>query len=349
MTAGHVGAFGRFPGTPTSTERTYPMNFQSARRGRRLSTVGLAFVSIVIVACSGATAPTPANNIAGTPDSGATGNSSNGDDASPGSTGSTGSTGSSGSSSGGGENGVDSGGVVVTVDGSACPAKGSEVVMIGDSYLALSESTSPPAGEITEHLQSLATAAGALASGDTYRYYYESGANMATTYTNSTITPIPTQFANAVTANADIKYVIMDGGGNDILLENTDCLLGSPDAGISSTCEAAVQSAISAATTLFGAMKTAGVQKVIYFFYPHLPTNLRPSVNVLLDYAYPLVQAACENAPIPCYFVDTRPAFNGNDATLIGPDGIHPTTAGSDMIAGLIWNEMLQECIALSP
>jgi phospholipase/lecithinase/hemolysin len=220
--------------------------------------------------------------------------------------------------------------------------------MIGDSYFALSETTSPPAGEITKELLSLASSAGALATGDSYRYYYESGANMATTY-SSTITPIPTQFANAVKANPDIKYVIMDGGGNDILLENTDCIKAAAGTPISSQCQTVVQNAISAATTLFQAMKAAGVEKVVYFFYPHLPTTNFPSVNAILDYSFPLLQAACEASPVPCYLVDTRAAFNGNDATYIGPDDIHPTTAGSDAIAKLLWGQMTQACVALSP
>jgi lysophospholipase L1-like esterase len=245
--------------------------------------------------------------------------------------------------------GADSGTSSTSVDAAACAAKGNEVVLIGDSYFALSEPTSPPAGEITERLQSLATAAGALAQGDTYRHYYQSGANMATTYTTSTVTPIPTQFASAVSANPDLKYVIMDGGGNDILLENTACITASATSGISATCKAAVQGALDAATALFQSMKTAGVQKVIYFFYPHLPTTRFPSVNIMLDYAYPLVQAVCQASPVPCEFIDTRSAFNGNDASFIGPDDIHPTNAGSDAIAGLIWSTMQQECVALSP
>ena len=247
-------------------------------------------------------------------------------------------------------NGDDAGDVVVPpVDGAACSAKGSEVVLIGDSYFALSETTSPPAGEITQHLQGLASAAGALAPGDTYRHYYASGANMATSYAGSQIPPIPTQFASAVSANPDIRYVIMDGGGNDILLENTSCILAAATTPLSDTCKAAVQNALSAATALFQSMKTAGVEKVIYFFYPHLPTTRFPSVNVMIDYAYPLVQAVCQNAAIPCEFVDTRSAFNGNDASYIGPDDIHPTAAGSDAIAELLWSTMKQDCVALGP
>ena len=47
-------------------------------------------------------------------------------------------------------------------------------------------------------------------------------------------------------------------------------------------------------------MKTAGVEKVVYYFYPHLPTAGKPSVNTIMDYAYPLVAQACASAAIPC-------------------------------------------------
>ena len=209
--------------------------------------------------------------------------------------------------------------------------------MIGDSYPALS-------GEIAKHLESLATAAGSLAQGDAYRTYYVSGTNMVGGMSPN----IPAQFTEAVTANSDIKYVIMDGGGNDILLSNPACITTTPPE-TSATCATVITNAVSAATTLFGTMKTAGVKSVVYYFYPHLPTTGKPYVNDTIDYAAPLVKAACDSAVIPCYFVDTRPAFEGHitgSSSYIGPDGIHPTTAGSDVIAGLIWGVMQQQCIA---
>jgi hypothetical protein len=206
--------------------------------------------------------------------------------------------------------------------------------MIGDSYPALS-------GEIAKHLESLATTAGALASSDMYRTEYRSGANMV----GGTVMPnIPAQFTKAVTDNPDIKYVIMDGGGNDILLSNPQCITTQPPPQ-SANCVTVINDAIAAATTLFGAMKSAGVKSVIYYFYPHLPTTGKQYVNTTMDYAYPLVQMACAMAPLPCYFIDTRPAFEGHPE-YIGPDNIHPTTAGSDVIAGLIWGVMQQQCIA---
>ena len=211
---------------------------------------------VIVAACSGS-ASSQGTHAAATPgdDGGVSTEPSSGSDAGADTAASTEDSGTAPST------GNDSGTASTPVDAAECGAKGSEVVLIGDSYFALSEPTSPPAGEITEHLQSLATAAGALAQGDTYRHYYMSGANMATTYTASTVTPIPKQFASAVSANPDIKYVIMDGGGNDILLENTACITASATSAISATCKAAVQGALDAATALFQSMKTAGVRE----------------------------------------------------------------------------------------
>jgi hypothetical protein len=215
----------------------------------------------------------------------------------------------------------------------SCSAKGHEVVMLGDSYPALS-------GELGKHLQELATVAGALAPGDAYRTYYVSGTGMVAGLDPS----IPKQFTEAVTADADIQYVVMDGGGNDVLLGNSSCITTQPPPA-SASCVKTVADAVAAATKLLADMKTAGVKKVLYYFYPHLPTVGKPYVNDTLDYAFPLVKAVCDEAPIPCTFVDSRPLFEGHPE-YIGPDGIHPTTEGSDVLASLIWVTMKQACIA---
>jgi hypothetical protein len=320
---------------------------ESRRRESRLGKVAITAASLVVVACSGAAStPQVGDPVSGNPDSGAStgpssgsgsgsssGGSSSGGSSSGGS--SSGGSSSGGSSSAGSSSGGSGSGSGTQSDGgpSSCPATGSEVVMIGDSYPALS-------GEIAKHLESLATTAGALAQGDKYRTYYVSGTNMV----GGASPNIPAQFTEAVTANPDIKYVIMDGGGNDILLSNSACITTQPPPA-SQNCVTVINNAVAAATTLFGAMKTAGVKSVIYYFYPHLPTTGKPYVNTTIDYAFPLVKDACDKAVIPCFFVDTRPPFEGHPE-YIGPDGIHPTTAGSDVIAGLIWSVMQQQCIA---
>jgi hypothetical protein len=329
------------------------MNLLSSRRPSPLRNVHLGkaaitAASLIVVACSGATtqvgAPVSGDQDSGSPSTsgsgGSSGGSGSGGTTSSGSSSGAGagsSSGSPGSSSGGtgsssGSSGSSSG-TVAHGDGGACSATGTEVVMIGDSYPALS-------GEIGKHLMSLASAAGSLASGDKYRTYYVSGTNLV----GGNPPSIPDQFTQAVMASPDIKYVIMDGGGNDILLDNPQCITTQPPPQ-SATCVTVINNAITAATTLFGTMKTAGVKAVVYYFYPHLPTTGKQYVNQTMDYAYPLVQMACASAPLPVYFVDTRAAFDGHPE-YIGPDGIHPTTAGSDVIAGLIWGVMQQQCIA---
>jgi lysophospholipase L1-like esterase len=218
--------------------------------------------------------------------------------------------------------------------GWSCRAPGNQVVMIGDSYLALS-------GDVTTQLLRYARGAGALGETEAYRTYYVSGTQMS----GGIIGPnIPAQFQEAVTADPHVRFVVMDGGGNDILVGNSGCITTQPPPG-NASCAQTVEDAIAAANALFSKMKAAGVEKVVYFFYPHLPTAGKPYVNETVDYAFPLVEAACDSAPVPCYFVDLRPAFDGHPE-YIGPDGIHPTTAGSDVIALLLWEKMQEACIA---
>jgi len=302
------------------------MSLPSALRGLRLGSVVGSAATIVIVACGGS-AQVEKTTVASDAGNGNPSTTSPGVDGSA-------------TTDDSGANTADSSVISAIEAGSACAATGNEVVMIGDSYLALS-------GEITSDLEATATTAGALAPNDDYRTYYADGANM---YPYTTFPPpIPTQFQTAVSGNPDIKYVIMDGGGNDILVENNQCITVSPDAGpMSQECQTAVTNALTTAATLLATMQKAGVEKVIYFFYPDLPTTSYPSVNVMMDYAYPLVQKVCDDAPLPCYFIDTRPAFAGHPE-YIGPDNIHPTSAGSAVIANLIWGVMKQECIALAP
>ena len=87
-----------------------------------------------------------------------------------------------------------------------------------------------------------------------------------------------------------------------------------------------------------------------------------PEVNATLDYAYPLAEQICcgssftatatsntcagNTAGTQCTFVDTRPAFEGHIADYIKSDHVHPTPAGSQVIADLVWNAMVDNCVA---
>jgi hypothetical protein len=167
----------------------------------------------------------------------------------------------------------------------------------------------------------------------------------------------------------DIKVVIMDGGGNDVLIDNQNCMTDSMPPPGDTACATAIQGTIDRAKSLLMEAASDGVKQIVYFFYPHLdpagggilPTPA-PQVNATLDYAYPLAEQVCCGSSFTstatnyscsgnatgaqCIFIDTRPAFEGHIADYIKSDHVHPTPAGSQVIADLIWAAMQKYCVA---
>jgi hypothetical protein len=234
-----------------------------------------------------------------------------------------------------------------------------EVVMLGDSYL------DAPWGNVGPTIMTKANAM--------YRHYYIGGAALAWGNPDTQFY-IPYQFDpmaltdTAVQNPADIKVVIMDGGGNDVLIGNTSCETTAPPGNTS--CVTTIQNAIGEAQTKMQEMAQKGVQWVVFFFYPHLDTagggilsTPAPAVNDTLDYAYPLAEQMCcgssftssatsyscsgtPAAGLNCVFIDTRPAFEGHLSDYIKSDKVHPTQAGADVITDLVWTQMQNHCIA---
>jgi lysophospholipase L1-like esterase len=151
---------------------------------------------------------------------------------------------------------------------------------------------------------------------------------------------IPNQYNTAKQADPNINTVIMTGGGNDILIGNPTCLNNPPPA--NQSCVDTVARATAAAEAMFTQMQADGVKNVIYYFYPHT-TLFQSAANV--DYAFPVVKAGCEKfrGPMNCYFVDTRPSFEGQNWF---SDGIHPTDPGQQAIGKLVWESMVANCVA---
>jgi lysophospholipase L1-like esterase len=89
-------------------------------------------------------------------------------------------------------------------------------------------------------------------------------------------------------------------------------------------------------------MQADGVKHVIYYFYPRTAL-LQSGANV--DYALPIVKAGCDRfkGALTCHFVDTRDAFQGQNWF---SDGIHPSDPGQRAIASLVWQVMVDQCIA---
>jgi hypothetical protein len=287
--------------------------------------------------------------------------SGSGDDSGSGSSGSSsGSGGTSGTDSGAGSaSGGDGGGSGSGSASATCTkgqVKNNEVVMIGDSYMDI--------GNVGPTL--MKDAGNAM-----YRHYYLAGA--ALNYEGLNLN-IPYQFDTsaemdtAVTNPTDIKVVIMDGGGNDVLINNSQCLT-IPLAG-DTMCHTAVDASVMRGQALEQDMKSKGVQHIVYYFYPHLDPTVsgHTDANVWLDYSYPKGAASCcgaANVPtsgdmschgtgpgIDCVWIDTRPEFVGHDdhtnasTYWFQGDNIHPTQPGADAIASKVWAKMQEYCIA---
>jgi hypothetical protein len=191
--------------------------------------------------------------------------------------------------------------------------KGKDVAVIGESFIALSH-------QITQEIEAQAKAAGSLPQSDHYVDNSVSGTTLANNQ-------IPSQYDKAVSSSGTIKYVLMDGGGNDCLINNNG------------------DAALTAATTLFKNMADHNTEKIVYFFYPDPIGSNFASLKSCLDKLRPSMKALCDGLTAPkCYWLDLRDTWNGHAEYT--SDGIHPTAEGAKATGDVIWKTMVQNCVA---
>jgi hypothetical protein len=204
-----------------------------------------------------------------------------------------------------------------------CPTgelEANQVLLIGDTFFATSH-------QITAFLEDLARNDGALSAGERYRD------NSSLVVNGLAVGGLREQFAAGV-SEGDVRLVIMNGGGADVLLGScetpaTDC----PD----------LTAAAASARELLDSMGADGVLNVVYAFYPD---PLDATVRDKMDALRPLIQDACESSSTPCHWLDLRPVFAGRYDEYILPDGLNPTAAGSEATAQAIWELLRLNCIA---
>jgi lysophospholipase L1-like esterase len=216
---------------------------------------------------------------------------------------------------------------------------GSQLIFIGDSFLAA------PTSNIAFELEALMMASGSSAYSEAPRFRQLVG---------TTMEQIVAQYDTEHELDPDIKVVIANGGGNDVLVTDRSCLLEAPPA--NTGCAATVENALEHARALMAKAQAHGVEHIVYFFYPHEPTTGlfqgdAPAINDSLDYAEPMARAICESSPI-CTFVSLSEAAGDTpgsgyvDRGYHDLDGTHPSPAGSKFFAEAIWSEMVEHCIA---
>jgi len=190
----------------------------------------------------------------------------------------------------------------------------SEVVIIGESFYAL------PPNYIQKRIEQNAIAAGSLNANATYRNFA-----ISATWLSRPPGDIPSQFDTAL-ADGPVKFIIMDGGGNDCMQSPCDSCPGIFE-------------------TLLNKMAESGVQDVIYTRYPE-PGNPPGSNTILkqnLDTLMPKMEQVCVAATgLRCHWVDLRPVWVNGDTT----DGLHATASGGEHVGDAIWAKMVEECLA---
>jgi lysophospholipase L1-like esterase len=218
---------------------------------------------------------------------------------------------------------------------SPCLKKGSQVVFIGDSYINYDVAHTL----LSTLIEQRAVKDGALMQGDHYRNYAVPGTALAA---DNVLGMIPPQWDMAVQDDPDIKFVIMDGGGNDVLIDNMQCLAAGSDK--DPQCQMVVANTLKVGTELINKIKAAGVSDGIYFFYPHVPVG-GDDIN---DYALSMLkdsEAALQTPTFHTYVLDLIPIFMGH-SDWFADDGIHANDTGENVIADNIWKIMKDNCVA---
>lgn len=237
-----------------------------------------------------------------------------------------------------------------TPDGSAvrsalkpkCVTKGSQVILVGDSYINWISHSFP--ADLADN------------SGQQWRNYAIGGQSLATGGIGLIgLGYIPEQLDTALAEDREFHTLIMDGGGNDILVADPFLAPNSCTASGASkdpACQMIVQLALQAAKSTIDKAAAVGVRDVIYFFYPHVPANTILSddnPNEILDYALPMAKAVCDGTEqqtggrMRCTFVDLVPVFAGHPDYF--NEDIHPNDKGGKAMADKIWQVMTDKCL----
>lgn len=197
---------------------------------------------------------------------------------------------------------------------------GSDVLMIGDSWMSLGSANSGIQGGILK------------ASGQPYRAEGIGGTTLLGGGIIDIFTaPIPTQYQQAVQANPDVKTVIMTAGGNDILQTGLqeDCQMQGD------ACGEQVTKVLDALSSLWAEMAADGVQDLVYILYA---TPEGQSVDFMLPDGDGAKKRCAEvPAPLRCHIVETLDIVMGDI-----PDGIHPSQAASDRIGKVVVDLMAE-------
>jgi len=198
-----------------------------------------------------------------------------------------------------------------------------DIISLGDSVLDSS-------GEIEAKLEALA--------GQTFRNYSRSAAEIA----GGVLAPsVVDQYNAANNTDSDIDTIIMNGGGNDILIpaklfDPYRCRTRWYRRNISNNCKNLVHDIYVDAVNLLNTMGNDGVENILYIGYYH-PKGGDANLSKAVDYGNEWLGYGCDNTTANC---DLTPSVNAISESDILSDDIHPNASGSAKIANLLWPKL---------
>jgi hypothetical protein len=185
-----------------------------------------------------------------------------------------------------------------------------DVQIIGDSIFDLS-------GDIRSVLKDL--------SGKGYKDRSASGAKISGIYGQ----------LNKALSRSSIKTIIADGGGNDVLLGSADC----DSDPLTQGCLDTIDYVADTMENMLDDMYVSGLDDCVWLGYYNLPRT-EAEKNEALAHCYTLYPAIFGSSAMSAYLIDPRPYIS---ASHVKSDDIHPTYAGSVILANLIWDEMVAQ------
>ena len=198
-----------------------------------------------------------------------------------------------------------------------------EIITLGDSIFDLS-------GDIQRILEDRA--------GQTFRDYTLSGAELSGGIVANSV---ERQYSDAKSTDANIETIVMDGGGNDILipaiiLDPYGCRTHWWRWSISRSCKNLINDQYVNLVNLMNKMDNDGVSNVLYLGYYELPRG-NANLTSALNYGDDKLSQACSNTTANCTFLDPRGMVPAQDVL---SDNIHPTANASRTLADLIWPKL---------
>lgn len=141
---------------------------------------------------------------------------------------------------------------------------------------------------------------------------------------------IKQQYTNV--RNQNIEISIMDGGGNDVFGNSSDCKA------FNDKCKQVVLRGIQNHRDSFEMMAQDGVHSIV-FLGCHYTQGWNGGYDKAIDYSYFLLEELCSNSIVPCALVDPREKFKTTKG-LLEWDGTHPNYEGTKVLADMIFAKM---------